>query len=717
LSDPPEDLLGTRLPPPIAGLAEIALNLRWAWDERSRELFRKVDREAWEQTEHNPVLMLQGLGEERLTALAADPAFVADVEAVLDDLRSYVTEPRWYQSREGLPAGIAYFSPEFAVTETLPIYSGGLGVLAGDHLKTASDLGIPMVGIGLLYSQGYFRQALDQSGWQQENYPANEPPRLPLTAALGPEDEPLVVKMDLAGTPTALRIWRAWVGRVPLCLLDSDLEENGPDERSITDRLYRSEMEHRLRQEIVLGVGGCIALDALGFHPEVFHLNEGHAGFLALERIRRLVADDGLSFPEAIDAARPALIFTTHTPVPAGIDMFSRDLMERYFSSFAEQCRIPFDHLMAIGQANPGDYWSPFNMAVMALRLAGAANGVSKLHGAVSRRMFAHLWPDLTPREVPISSVTNGVHPATWVGSRTRSFYDRHLGAGWSEGALGPEAWERLRNVPDEDLWAVREAGRPRLVKMVRARVRRQLLARGFEDVDWVEELFEPYALTIGFARRFAEYKRATLVLSDLDRLQHILESGPVQLVFAGKAHPRDDGGKELIRRVVNLSTDPRFRTRVAFLEDYDLSLARELFQGVDAWLNTPRRPLEACGTSGMKAALNGALNVSILDGWWDELCVEDNGWAIAGREEVSDPWVQDETDAKSLYEVLETEVVPSFYERDEGGLPRRWIRRMKASLATLGPEVSSGRMLRDYVDQLYAPAGRSRDDVLRVEP
>jgi glycogen phosphorylase len=717
VTEPPQGPLALRLPPAIAGLLDIALNLRWAWDERSAELFRRLDRDAWEKTEHNPVLVLATGSEERFAQLAGDPGFVAEVEAVAEDLRRYTVEPRWYQSRPDLPSSIAYFSPEFAVTETLPIYSGGLGVLAGDHLKTASDLGVPMLAVGLLYWQGYFRQSLDPGGWQQEQYPTNDPLRLPLTPALRPGGDPLLVTMDLAGRPTALRLWKAQVGRVPLWLLDSAVESNGPEERAITDRLYRSEMEHRLRQEIVLGVGGCIALDALGARPEVYHLNEGHAGFLALERIRRLVVEEGLSFAEAIDAARPGLIFTTHTPVPAGIDMFSRELMERYFASFAEQCGIPFDQLVAIGQANPSDYWSPFNMAVMALRLSGAANGVSRLHGAVSRRMFHHLWPGTPVDEVPITSVTNGVHPATWVGPDTRSFLDRHLGTGWNEGALGHDAWERLRDVPDEELWSLREKARPRLVKLVRARVRRQLLARGIEDVAWVDELFEPYALTIGFARRFAEYKRATLLLTDLDRLHHILESGPAQIVFAGKAHPRDDGGKELIRRVVNLSADPRLRTRLAFVEDYDLALARQLFQGVDGWLNTPRRPLEACGTSGMKAALNGALNVSILDGWWDELYDGTNGWAIGGREDISDPWTQDEADARDLYEVLEGEVLPAFYDRDDVGIPRRWIERMKSSLATLGPEVGSGRMLRDYVDQLYAPAGRSRGGVLPVEP
>ncbi|HEY8201334.1 MAG TPA: alpha-glucan family phosphorylase, partial [Actinomycetota bacterium] len=525
--EPPQRPIASRLPSPVARLLDIALNLRWAWDGRSAELFRRVDPDAWEETEHNPVLVLGIVSEERLAQLAGDPAFVAEIEAVVEDLRRYTTGPRWYQSRSDLPSSIAYFSPEFAVTETLPIYSGGLGVLAGDHLKTASDLGVPMLGVGLLYWQGYFRQSLDPSGWQQERYPTNDPARLPLTPALLPGGDPLIVTMDLAGTPTALRLWKVQVGRVPLWLLDSGVESNGPDERSITDRLYRSEMEHRLRQEIVLGVGGCVALDALGLRPEVYHLNEGHAGFLALERIRRLVVEEGHSFAEAVDAARPGLIFTTHTPVPAGIDMFSRELMQRYFASFAEQCSISFDQLMAIGQANPGDYWSPFNMAVMALRLAGAANGVSRLHGVVSRRMFSHLWPGMPVDDVPITSVTNGVHPATWVGPSTRSFLDRHLGTGWNEGALGNDAWERLQDVPDEELWALREENRPRLVALVRARVRRQLIARGFEDVGWVEELFEPYALTIGFARRFAEYKRATLVLSDLDRLAHILESGP----------------------------------------------------------------------------------------------------------------------------------------------------------------------------------------------
>lgn len=703
------------IPARLLGLADLAYNLRWSWHAPSARVLRSVDPELWEATERNPVRLLTMVADERLQALIEDEVFVAQLDAVCDDLAGYRLASNSYGAG-ALPGRIAYFSPEFAITEALQIYSGGLGVLAGDHLKTASDLGVPLIGVGLLYSQGYFRQSLDEGGWQQERYEATEPDTLPIRPAGREDGSPVILRVDLAGSQTTIRVWRAEVGRVPLLLLDANVAENSPESRAVTDRLYRSEMEHRLRQEIILGVGGCLALEALNIRTEVFHLNEGHAGFLALERIRRLVVEDGLAFSDAVEAAKPGLIFTTHTPVPAGIDVFTRDLMERYFSSFADQCGISFGELMAVGQPDSSDEQASFNMAAMALRLSGAANGVSRLHGGVARRMFAHLWRDVPVDRVPITSVTNGVHAPTWVGSEMTALFDRYLGPGWPDAETWPAGW--TAQIPDEELWAVRQEVRAVLVCYVRARVRGRLLRGGGADLDQIDRLFDPAALTIGFARRFAEYKRAALILRDPGRLAALLGSSirPVQLVFAGKAHPRDDGGKELIRLVVGLSLNPQLRPRLAFLEDYDVSVARALYQGVDVWLNTPRRPLEACGTSGMKAALGGAINVSILDGWWDEMYNGANGWAIGGRDDYSDPWHQDQTDADGLYQLLENEIVPSFYDRDEHGLPRRWLARLKASLETLGPEVRASRMMRDYVDNLYAPAIR-HSGRLALEP
>jgi starch phosphorylase len=703
------------LPETLSALEVVAINLRWTWVPEAVDLFRWVDPDAWERSEHDPVAMLGMVSPERFAELADDGPFTAFLAGLEEDFRRYLKEPRWWHHRagDGAVGCVAYFSPEFGVGEALPVYSGGLGVLAGDHLKAASDLGVPLVAVGLLYREGYFRQQLNADGWQQERYPAIDPHRMPLTLLSGGDGLPLKIEVDLAGARCVAQVWRAEVGRIPLLLLDCDVEDNEPTERAVSDRLYGGAggSEHRLRQEIVLGIGGVRALTAAGYDCNVFHSNEGHAGFLGLERIRALVVDSGLSFAEALEAVRASMIFTTHTPVPAGIDVYTTDRMERYFSSFAKECDVSFGDLMALGQSKPAaDGY--FSMAVMGLRLAGRSNAVSRLHGEVARAMFSELWPDVPSDEVPITSITNGVHTATWVGPEMVEVLDRHLAPGWGEG--GEARWDRLIEVPDAELWRARERARERLVYFVRERLREQLLSRGVSESEaaLADEVFDPGILTIGFARRFAQYKRATLMFSDPDRLKSMLLSSdrPVQFVVAGKAHPLDDGGKEMIQRLVHFASDPELRGRFVFIEDYDMEIARLLVQGVDVWLNNPRRPLEACGTSGMKAALNGALNCSILDGWWDECFDGRNGWAIGTRHVHEDADYQDKVDASALFNLLEREIAPRFYDRSEGPVPRRWIERIKASITSLGEFVTAKRMVRDYVERFYDPAAAQGD-------
>ncbi len=692
------------LPAELAPLERLAMNLRWSWHEPTRELFRSVDPDGWDATSHDPVRLLGTVSADRLDALRADPAFRRDLAELDAGLDHYLERPRWFQERAGSsPLGtVAYFSPEYGIAEALPQYSGGLGVLAGDHLKAASDLGVPLVALGLFYRHGYFRQAQGPDGWQLENYPDLDPWAMALTPCEG-----VRVTVELAGRPLHAQVWRAEVGRVPLYLLDADVDDNPDDLRHVTDRLYGGDTEHRLRQEILLGVGGVRALDALGLRAEVFHTNEGHAGFLGLERMRRAIVDDGLGFGEAIEAVRGGCIFTTHTPVPAGIDRFPRELMEAYFSGWAAECGIGLDDLMTLGH-RPGDGPEErFNMAVMGLHLAGRSNGVSRLHGEVSRDMFDDLWPDVPAEEVPIGSITNGVHAPTWVAPEMAGLLRRHVGPDWAE--AGSDAWAALDDVVDADLWDVRQRGRERLVAFVRARLRSSALARGASasDVAWCDEVLDPAALTFCFARRFATYKRATLLLSQTERLMALLSSPdrPVQFVFAGKAHPADDQGKEMIRRIVSFASSVSVRQRFVFLEDYDIAVARVLYAGADVWLNNPRRPLEACGTSGMKSALNGGLNCSILDGWWDELFDGDNGWAVTSAEAIEDEARRDEIEANSLFELLEHQVVSLFTDRAGEAVPSRWLTRVKHSLTTIGPAVLASRMVRDYTEQLYEPA------------
>ncbi len=719
-----------RLPESLAPLEDLAMNLRWSWDKPTRELFRLIDPNVWEEHRHDPVAMLGSVSYDQLVAMESNADFVALLNETHSALKHALSHDRWFQKQGSSPLQkVAYFSPEFGIAEALPQYSGGLGVLAGDHLKAASDLGIPLVGVGLFYRHGYFRQSLNTDGWQQERYPALDP----FLMAIRQVDD-IRIEVDLAGTPLFARVWRADVGSVRLYLLDSDVDENRPEYRIVTDRLYGGDVEHRLKQEILLGIGGIRALEAVNEDPHIFHTNEGHAGFLGLERIRRLIQNHSLSFPEALEAVRAASIFTTHTPVPAGIDRFPRELIERYFTGFADACGIGFEDLWALGatpnhnganhnghsghdddengdqDANEGDSnnedHETFNMAFMGLRLASRSNGVSRLHGEVSRSMFAQLWGSVPEEEVPIGSITNGVHAATWVFPEMQDLLNRNLESGWGEDNY--EQWSRLGEVANQELWQVREQGRMRLVELARSHLRASLEARGasHSDTHWCDEALDPEVLTICFARRFATYKRATLLLSQPERLRALLCSTdrPVQFIFAGKAHPADDLGKEMIRQIVMFSTDPEIRTRFIFLDDYDISLARVLFQGADVWLNNPRRPLEACGTSGMKAALNGGLNCSVLDGWWDECFNGENGWAISSIEDVENLGKRDHIEADSLFAILEQQVVPLFYQRDHNQVPNQWVEKIKSSLSSLGPFVTAGRMVQNYVEELYEP-------------
>jgi starch phosphorylase len=704
------------LPAELAQLGELVMNLRWSWNPDALDLFESVDPQTWEAVGHDPVRLLGEVGSDRMAALAKDRKFLRRLQDAYDDLQDYLTQPRWYQGLKDVPQSIAYFSPEYGITEVLPQYSGGLGILAGDHLKAASDLGVPILGVGLLYRRGYFKQSLSPDGWQQERYPPLDPHGLPLVLERDGNGDgngpPIKVGVGLPGGGTLkAQIWRAQVGRVPLLLLDSDIEDNAPAERDVTDRLYGGGSDHRLLQEMLLGIGGVRAIRefcAVTAHPEpeVMHTNEGHAGFLGIERIRELTEEQGLDFDEALAAVRAGTVFTTHTPVPAGIDRFPIDLIEHHFGGDNASKGVPVERIVVLGaEEDP----TKFNMAHMGLRLAQRANGVSKLHGAVSRDMFGSLWPGFDTTEVPIASVTNGVHAPTWVAREVMELAAREIGRELVEEAQG---WEGISKVSDESIWATRRVMRARLVDEVRRRLRESWLHRGMSEagLGWIDNAFDPDVLTIGFARRVPSYKRLTLMLSDTERLTRILldPERPVQLVIAGKSHPADDGGKSLVQQMVKFSDDPLVRHRIAFLPDYDIGMARHLYHGCDVWLNNPLRPLEACGTSGMKSALNGGLNLSIRDGWWDEMYDGANGWAIPTAAEGIDPETRDEQEAGALYDLIENQVRSRFYDVDRDKLPRRWLEMVRHTLQSLGPQVLASRMVRDYVVQLYAPAASS---------
>jgi len=703
------------LPPALERLRELAYNLRWAWDEDTLELFRRLGGPLWAATGHNPVLLLGTVSQEMLGIAATDEGFMAHMERVLEDFDAYLSEANhWFHRKHGAVDGpmVAYFSAEFGLTECLSIFAGGLGVLAGDHLKSASDLGLPFVGVGLLYQQGYFRQYLNKAGWQQEAYEENDFSNLPLTLERAEDGRPLMISVAFPNRSVFAQVWRVHVGRVALYLLDTNVIANTrPEDRDLTDYLYGGDLEIRMQQELMLGIGGYRALKALGLAPTVYHMNEGHSSFLSLERIRQLIEVHGLAFHEAREAASGGLVFTTHTPVEAGHDRFPPDMMDRYFSDYYNHLGLSRRDFLALGRQNPDDEGERFCMTTLALGMAAHSNGVSRLHGVVSRQMWQRRWPSLPEEEVPITHVTNGVHYTSWVSLEMKQLYDRYLGPRWREDPADPKVWERSEAIAPEELWRTHMRRRERLVSMARNRLQDQVKRIGASrtEIEAAQEVLDPRVLTIGFARRFATYKRAMLLLKDPDRLARIMNNPdrPVQFIFAGKAHPKDNPGKELIQQIVAFSREERFRRHLVFLADYDMSIARYMVQGVDVWLNTPQRPREASGTSGMKAAANGVLNLSVLDGWWDEAYQPNLGWAIGQGEMYDDEAYRDQVEAESLYNLLEREVVPLFYDRSVDGLPRRWISRVKKSLAILGPVFNTHRMVQEYTERFYLPASQ----------
>lgn len=714
------------LPKELAGLQRIACNLWWSWEPEAIGLFKRLDPELWRLTRHNPMEMLGSLQQATFESLMADEGFMSHLAQVEEKLDDYLASRTWYERHGNPGARIAYFSMEFGLHESLPIYSGGLGILAGDHLKSASDLGLPLVGVGLLYRQGYFRQYLNLEGWQQEIYPENNFYNLPLHLEKDASGKPLLLELDLPGRSIKVQIWRVQVGRVRLFLLDTNLEENAPADREITTRLYGGDQEMRIRQEILLSIGGIRALRCLGVEPNVCHMNEGHAAFLALERIRILMEEKSLSFGEAVEAVRGGNVFTTHTPVEAGIDHFPPDLLEKYLGHYYRGLGLSRDEFMALGMQYPRRGNESFCMAVLAMKLSLHSNGVSELHGEVSRRMWADVWPDLPEEQLPLTSITNGVHQKSWLSEEMTGLLIRYLGTRWLEEQSSELLWRKVSRIPDAELWRTHRRGTARLVDYARRSLRSQLtqLDAGAKEIALAAEVLDPEILTIGFARRFATYKRGTLLLQDKERLEAILNhpERPVQIVFAGKAHPADHQGKELIRQIVQFSRQERFRRRIVFLEDYDISVARHLVQGVDVWLNTPLRPQEASGTSGMKVAFNGGLNLSVLDGWWCEGYRGNNGWAIGRGEIYDDLSYQNEVESRAIYDLLEKEIVPLFYNRGEDGIPRGWTAFMKSSLQTLCPVFSTDRMVQEYTKRCYVPAFEhwdrlNRDDLrLAVE-
>jgi glycogen phosphorylase len=705
----------TVLPERLAALGELVMNLRWSWHPETLDLFESIDPTTWRSVGGDPARLLGQVQHGRLVELSTDESFLARLDDAAANLRDYLSRDCWFQTLgTEAPRAVAYFSPEYGITAVLPQYSGGLGILAGDHLKTASDLGVPIVGVGLLYRRGYFNQSLSRDGWQQERYPPVDPHGLPLTLLTESDGSAVMIPIRLPGRDLQAQVWLCQVGRIPLLLLDSDVEGNAPAERDVTDRLYGGGSDHRFRQELLLGVGGIRAVRAfcrLTGHPqpEVYHMNEGHAGFLALERIHELVLAGSLSFDEALEVVRSSTLFTTHTPVPAGIDRFPRELVQHHFGAADNQLNLPIDRVLGLGaETFPGGDPNVFNMALMGLRVAQRANGVSLLHGEVSRQMFAGLWPNFDADDVPITSVTNGVHAPTWVSREMERLVERDLGVDLlADGA----AWGGADRLDDRQLWEVRRSLRSRLVDETRVRLRESWLQRGAAEgeLGWISNVLDPDVLTIGFARRVPSYKRLTLMLQDRERFTAMLldPRRPVQFVIAGKAHPADDGGKRLIQEVVKFADGAGVRHRVVFLPDYDMALARVLCAGADVWLNNPLRPLEACGTSGMKAALNGVLNLSIRDGWWDEWFDGDNGWAIPSADELPEER-RDELEAAAFYDIVETQMVPRFYDHDDNGLPSRWLEMVRHTLSSLGPKVVATRMLRDYVTALYTPAALS---------
>ncbi len=706
------------LPAQLEPLREMVFNLWWTWEPSARRLFRHLDPELWHLTNHNPLRMLQLSRQARLIEVAQDETFLRDLAEVHGAFRKYLASKETYGKKgagHAFKKPIAYFSAEFGFHESIPNYSGGLGILSGDHCKSASDLDLNFVAMGLLYRHGYFKQQINKDGWQEAVSLNQNFHHLPIREVLQ-DDKILLVSVPLLGREVHAKIWRLHVGRIDLYLLDTDIPENGPEDRLITAELYGGDLEMRMRQEIVLGVGGVTALHALGLRPEVFHMNEGHSAFLSLERIRLLVTQENLDFYAALQVVASANVFTTHTPVPAGNDAFPREMMIRYFGTLATQLRISFDELFHFGQTTT-DPVASFSMTILALRTSRHANGVSKLHGEVSQTLWKDVWAGVPTREVPITSITNGIHTKTWMAPEFSALYTKYLGD-WEEHLTEPDFWRGVMDIPDAELWETHQKLKLRLVQFIRDRVRarRERLGESPESIRAVQAILDPEILTIGFARRFATYKRGALLFSDPERLQRLLNDSarPVQFIFAGKSHPRDEGGKALIQEVYQFARKAGFHNRIVFVEDYDTYIARRLVQGVDLWLNNPLRPLEASGTSGMKLPPNGGLNLSVLDGWWCESYNGKNGWAIGA--EIDDGAIdfQNEVDASSLYQLLENQIIPLYYAKPDGKLPLAWLQLMRESIRSVTPVFNTHRMVKEYAERLYLPAAEAHREFSR---
>jgi starch phosphorylase len=709
-SDMLNQALKSRLPKRIGRLDELAHNLWWSWHQQARDLFRILDYTLWRTSGHNPVKQLRDINPDKLKAAASDPAFLTLYDFVMSDFDADMSaQDTWFKTNYPnlLPGPVACFSMEFAIHNSLPMYAGGLGILAGDTCKEASDLGLPLVGVGFMYPQGYFHQRISAGGWQEEVYRQLDFSEAPITPVLSSRGRRALTKVELDNKSLSIAVWQLQVGRVSIYLLDTNVEENPPEDRQLSARLYISDKELRIQQEIVLGIGGVRVLRALGIKPAIWHANEGHTAFMMLERVREEIKQ-GATFDEALQRVRATTVFTTHTPLPAGHDVFPAQLVDKCFHSYWSSLGIDRDTFIKLGQQN-GLCPQAFNMTVLALAMSGQCNAVSQLHGTVSRKIWHVLWPDVEENEVPISHVTNGIHVPTWVAPELGQVYEKYLSKDWLEKHDDPKIWERVTDIPDEELWAVRQLLKRNLMVTIRERARKlwdkvevapqQVLAMG--------ALLDPWVLTIGFVRRFAEYKRPALIFHDIERLKKIIsdEGRPVQIVFAGKSHPDDFQSKYLLQQVYNLATDRQFQGRIAFVEDYDMHMAHYLVQGVDVWLSTPRRLNEACGTSGMKASLNGVPNLSVRDGWWYEGYNGANGWAIGNGPGAYSPEEEDKADAEALYRLLEKKIVPLYYSRDRDGVPHDWIRVVKEAIRSVAPNFCARRMLKEYTNQIYLPA------------
>ncbi|MDR3256758.1 MAG: alpha-glucan family phosphorylase [Endomicrobium sp.] len=697
------------LPEGLHPLIVIANNMWWCWNSDAVELFRRMDRYLWEKTYHSPKAVLGMISQEKLAELSEDDSFVSHMERVKNDLDKYMTMKTWYSDScaDYTNLKFAYFSTEFALHESIPIYSGGLGILSGDHLKSASDMGLPLVGVGLLYRYGYFKQLLSLDGLQQEEYNENNFLCMPLQPVKNDDGSNVIIEIDIPVQKIYARVWKIQVGRVSLYLLDTDFSKNPKEVREITGQLYGGDRDMRIRQEILLGIGGVKLLKTLKINPDVIHINEGHSAFLLLEKMRQHIEDDGLSFETAFQIVKSESMFTTHTPVPAGNEVFMNDLFLKYFESMYKKFGISREQFLKLGSFSVKDS-KDFSMTVLALRVTNKANGVSRLHATIARDMWKNIWPQLPKKEVPITHITNGIHTNTWISYEFSRLFDKYLGASWKDEPADHTIWDRISHIPDAEIWRSHERRRERLVSFARSRLRCQLERSGASQkvINYAEEVLDPEALTIGFARRFALYKRGNLIFKDLIRIKKILTNKefPVQIIIAGKAHPQDNLGKAIIKDIISLSKDPDLRHKVVFLEEYDVNVAHYLVEGADIWLNNPLRPEEASGTSGMKAAVNGVINFSILDGWWCEGYNGNNGWAIGSINQYPDREYQDEVESKAIYETLENEIIPLFFTRGQDGIPRAWIKKMKLSMQTLGPVFNTNRMIEEYTKKFYLP-------------